>query len=841
MLGHPLRRREVKAANFVRFMSLGILGALVLAVGIACAGGGEKEAATEVGATRGATPGATLTPTSPQVAATTASRVVPPHDKPGPVAERLFFSGFHVDRAPLELRKGSMDLYNFGLKVAAVSEVSDDPEVRLYEAPATMLSILLNPAPAPPDKLNPFSIKEVRQAFQLLLNRDFVVQEIFGGRAVPMLTQVSPLDFDYLNIFDLVHKSGIRYTPEEARRQIKEAMEDAGAKLVDGTWQYKDRPVRLKFIIRVEDERRELGDLLTGELEKAGFRVERVYRPFAPAIFSVYSSDPKAFEWHLYTEGWGRGSAERYDFASINQMAAPWLGNMPGWREVGFWQYENDVLDEIGKKIFTGQFQSQDERDQLYRQATEMALDESVRVWVVNKMDSFPARRNLLGVTEDLVAGPKSIWTLREAFIEGEDEITVGSLWVWTERTTWNPIGGMGDVYSVDIWHNLNDPPIWSHPFTGLPMAFRASFDVETGGPAGKLAVPSDAVIWDAPSGRWKTVDGGVEATSKVTFDYSQYFQSSWHHGEQIAMADVVYSIFQGFDMAYSPEKAKIEVSLAVTSRPFLETFRGFRILDENRLEVYVDFWHFDESYIASYASPSDLSMPWEVLLAMDTLVFEKRRGAYSDTAASRFSVPWLSLVMEKDARLVRNTFRDLAGQLPQDVFSPQGSPLVTQEQAQKRYEAAAAWFDQYKHMVISNGPYFMTRYDPPAQFAELTAFRESTYPFRPGNWLFGAPPEILILDVQAEPVSAGSAATVKVQVQGPGELGLRYLLVDPATGSVLTSGEATRSSDQQFVVELGSDVTGDLEPRFYQLVLAAHSDELSRVKERRVDLEVKP
>ena len=36
------------------------------------------------------------------------------------------------------------------------------------------------------------------------------------------------------------------------------------------------------------------------------------------------------------------------------------------------------------------------------------------------------------------------------------------------------------------------------------------------------------------------------------------------------------------------------------------------------------------------------------------------------------------------------------------------------------RYEAAQDWFDEKDHLVISNGPFYLERFDPPAQFAEL-------------------------------------------------------------------------------------------------------------------------
>ena len=42
-----------------------------------------------------------------------------------------------------------------------------------------------------------------------------------------------------------------------AAHYTDEAYAAAGAELVDGTWSYGGEPIRLKFIARVEDERRE--------------------------------------------------------------------------------------------------------------------------------------------------------------------------------------------------------------------------------------------------------------------------------------------------------------------------------------------------------------------------------------------------------------------------------------------------------------------------------------------------------------------------------------------------------------------------------------------------------
>ncbi|MBI4202491.1 MAG: hypothetical protein HY532_05200 [Chloroflexi bacterium] len=771
---------------------------------------------------------------------TSAQEYTPPHQQPGPATETLRFQAFHVDIAGESLRAGQMDMYYFSLKTEAALKLRGTAGVTMYQAPATSISLLLNPAPAPAGELNPFSIKEVRYALQYAINRPFISQEIYKGLAQPMVAHVGPFDYDYLTVYEQLAESGITFDPDFARQMVNDAMTKAGATLQEGRWHFNGVPIQLRFIIRTEDERRDVGDLIRAQLESFGFSVAPSYQSFAPAVLTVYSTDPQLFQWHLYTEGWGRGAAERYDFGTINGMAAPWLGNMPGWQETGFWQYEQAQLDELGKRLFQGGFSNQAERDQIYREMTDLALDESVRIWLATIVNSLPASSQVQGITQDISVGPKSIWTLRDAYIPGKDTLTIGNLFVWTERTTWNPIGGFGDVYSVDVWRNLNDPPLWRDPFTGVPVPFRAAYDVTTAGPNGKLDVPADTLRWDAQAGKFVAVGSGVTATSKVVYDYSKYFSSNWHNGQPITMADVVYSIYQGFDMAYNQDKSRIETAIAVTSRPFLETIRGFRILDDTRIEIYVDYWHFVHDYIAEYASPAGLSMPWEVLAAMDKLVFEDRRAAYSDTAAQRYSVPWISLVMSNDSILVRRALTDMqdAGAFPSSVFQVGDRTLVDLTQAKARYEATIQWIRQRGMAVISNGPYMLTRYEPPAQFAELKAFRDPTYPFKPGDWYKGSSASIAFVDVATGQVQPGSPASVNVRLQGPGSINLQYLLVDQVAGKIVASGDARLVAQGQYTVELSAQDTARLAASPHQLFLVASSDAVSSLAERRVDLQ---
>jgi peptide/nickel transport system substrate-binding protein len=49
-------------------------------------------------------------------------------------------------------------------------------------------------------------------------------------------------------------------------------MKKLGAELVDGKWYYKGQPVVLKFLIRIEDQRRQIGDYVATLFEQLGFR-----------------------------------------------------------------------------------------------------------------------------------------------------------------------------------------------------------------------------------------------------------------------------------------------------------------------------------------------------------------------------------------------------------------------------------------------------------------------------------------------------------------------------------------------------------------------------------------
>ncbi len=796
--------------------------------------------------------------------------------KKGGASDSITYIAIALDKVVEEFKAGKIDAYIYGIRPTQVDPLKELPNVKFVTAPGGMVDIILNPAPvktikldgdqrgkylpalvgypenvitqvwydpkenktyvdiaADGQRINPLALKGVRLAINYLVDRDFIVKNIYRGFAAPMYTFLSSYDPDYAIVADILAQYGFKYDPDYAKQVITQEMSKAGAVLVGGKWYYAGKPVELTFIIRIEDERKDIGDLIATELEKVGFTVNRMYLPFAEALEKVYDSDPADLLWHIYTEGWGKSAIDKYDSGTINQMCAPWFGYMPGWQTEGWWWYRNDVIDDAGQKIYFGKFKSEAERHELYRTVTKLCIEDSVRVWIATRMDIHPVSASLQGITQDLGTGMRSPFNLKGVYVPGKPDIVFGHLWVYTARTIWNIYGGFTDVYSVDIQRATYDPLMWNDPFNGMPMAVRASYEVVTAGPDKTLDVPSDAIIWDATQGKWVNVKPGTKAISVVKYDMSKFIGTKWHHGITITWADILASWATWFDLVYNSTKASWDTYVSAPNKAFFDTVKGLRIdMAKNVLEVYVDYWHFSNAYIASYASLTPIN-PAELLLIENHLVYNLNKYTFSSTAATVRKVQPINPVPfidhANDIKSVADAWRT-TGYLPSKYFTlPDGRNLMPAAEWNSRLQALSTWINDHKHAWISQGPYYLDTFDKDKQKAVIKAFRDPTYPFTADYWVKGAVVAPKMVITETPRLIIGNATTIPITVSGKGPFSVIFLVKEIATNTIMLTGKGTKITENNFVIEIPPEKTSLFKPYYaYEIQIIATSESVA-------------
>jgi peptide/nickel transport system substrate-binding protein len=728
--------------------------------------------------------------------------------------------------AAKEVQAGNLQAYYWRIPLEVADAMKKDPNVAVTESPGGMWSLVINPIKT--DKMNPFSIREVRYALNFLINREFMVNEILRGYGAPQIAVYGIYDPDYLVVADEVDALGIKYNPELANQMISDAMTNAGAQKVGGKWMINNEPVMIKFFIRSDDPRRTaLGGAVTSGLENVGFTVEKVFGDLTKAFEIVYGSDPKQGQWHMYTEGWGRSAFVKYDTVVDAQMYAPWFGNMPGWGEESYASYQHPEIDDWSKKVSTGNFTSKAERDELIKKVILAGIKESVRIFVVSQIEPYVSNKNFKGTVNDFGAGLKTRFTSINGRI-GDTQggsVKIGMKQIY--QGSWNGPAGIKDSYSTMIWYTLYDPISWTNPHTGevFPIAPRLKWNAETAGPKGKLDVPSDAINWDRSSQSFKPIGAGVKATSKIATEVTL---SNWHHGTPMSRQDFLYGLYFGQQWGLSKRgEPTYDPEYSSQSEPGAKLFKGIRFIGDNKAEVYVDYWHFDQNFIADSGTVW-AGMPWEISAAAEKVVLDKK-AAYSRSAATATKLPWLSLIIKNDAELVKAALQEMKdrGVVPAAL---QG--VVTREEATRRYDAAIKWINEKGHALISNGPFWLVGYNPDARTITVKRNTDPTYPTPLGffkNFEVARTAQIKNVQVPST-IEAGKAATVRINVDVGGQPSdkaqLTYRIVDSQGKTVLKGVAAAAQPTGAYNVALAVADTSKLQVGSYEFKLFAVSPE---------------
>ena len=638
-----------------------------------------------------------------------------------------------------DIQAGNLDTYFFRIPLETVASISKDPNVKIYEKNAGSFGFLLNPAPSKnPNILNPFQFKEIRFAVNYLINREFVVDEILNGYGSVQIDPFGISSPEYEALIPVIESYNFKYNPSLAKGIIEKSLISHGATKLDDKWTYKGSPISIKLMIRSDDlPRKSMGEMLANELEKIGFTVQRDYGDLNKANLVVYGKDPQELSWQVYTEGFG-GTSQfvRYNPSTAAQMYSPYFGSMPGRGNPSFWNYQNSTLDKITQSIEFSNFTSEEERNELLRQALTLGIQESVRLFVAQNIDPYAASSSIKGLINDFGAGISTSKSLINArSIKNTSSINVGVKEVY--QGAWNNVGGCNDIYCTNILSLVSDSPTSRNPYTGEVIPLRNEWtNITTMGPEKRLAVDNDAVTWNPSDQKWEDV-GKNTSKSKVTL---HLVFSNWQNGQAMNKADLIYQLYFPYewsskinstDQTYDPEFAQ-------PAQVALKYLRGTKFLNNSTLVSFVDYWHFDKKEIADFASVWATS-PWEVNAAIERLV---KNGvfAYSRTEATVKNIEWLSLIIPSHAQAIKQELEKMKA----EGFVP--APLkgmVSVDEALKRYDASIKWITEHNHAIIGNGPYEIKNYNPAGRVISLAAFRDSSYPFPKGYWSIYESPKL--------------------------------------------------------------------------------------------------
>jgi peptide/nickel transport system substrate-binding protein len=681
-------------------------------------------------------------------------------------------------------------------------------------------------------RLNPFHVKEIREALNWLVNRRHVAEELYGGLAVPRYLPLSTAFPDYARLADVARQLELRYQhdPSRARQIIAAQMEKLGAQFQNGRWIYKGAPVRLTVLIRTEDERRRVGDYIAQLMEEQGFLVERLYRTAEESARIWILADPAAGRWHLYTGGWGATLISRDQADGFSFYYTPRGRPEPLWQA-----YTPDPeLDELADRLQRRDYQDWEERQGMMTRALDLAMEDSVRVWLIDQINVWPHARNV-SLAVDLAAGVAGadLWpyTLRYKDRLG-GRIVFGTPSLLTQP--WNPVAGSNFIFDQMILRAVSDSPVLPDPFTGLWLPQRiesAVVTIQEGVPviktldwltvetAEEITVPEDAwIAWNAGEQRFVTVGetypDGITARAVARIRYEDtYLKHRWHDGTQFSMADMILGWILAFERADEGSRL-FDAAHVPQFEVYQRHFRGWRILSEQPLEIEVfgDQIYPDAEWVAATRAYS--ASPWHTA-ALGIRAELNGELAFSTNKADQMQVEWMNYVAGPSLRILERHLRTAR----EEGFVPFPNVLrqfMREGEVEARYAALTQWFGQRRHFWVSDGPFYLHSVHPVERSVVVRRYED--FPDRSDKWLRFARPEIPVLDLDGPViVPAGTAAEFELEITFDGEpyevdqIDMARYLVFNSRGEVVKEGDARHVAEGRWAISLAPELVSQL------------------------------
>jgi peptide/nickel transport system substrate-binding protein len=685
-------------------------------------------------------------------------------------------------------------------------------------------------------KLNPFAVPRIREAMNYLVDRKYICDELMAGMAVPRYTCLTPAFPDYARYADTIKdiEKKYSYNPDKAKEIITEEMLKLGAELKDGKWYYKGEPVTIIFLIRVEDWRRQIGDYVASQLEKMGFTVDRQYKTSKEASPIWMRGNPADGKWHIYTAGWLTEFVARDESDNFGYFYTPRGESVPLWQAYK----PSPEFDYVAGRLWNRDFKTIKERDELMRRALYLSMEDSVRVWLVQQVPPWPARKEI-SLTYDLAAGFSGarLWpyTIRYTDrIGGTVKIATSDLFV----DPVNPVAGSNWVYDLMYVRALSDPAVMPDPFTGLfwpQRVKKAEVYALKGLPIGvtldwvtlkfvdNITVPRDAWYdWDPVKQEIVYAPPNTTAKTKTVVYYDDnLFNMKFHDGSKFSIADIVFSYILTFDRA-KPESPVYDESYIESFEAFRQYFKGFRIVSTNPLviEYYSDQVYLDAEWIAWVAASTfytDYSQgpgPWHTI-AIGWLAEADKKLAFSADKADSLKVEWMNYIAGPSLSILKEYLDKAIAQ----KFIPYKNVMgkyVSEAEALERYNNLKKWYETKGHFLVGNGPFYLDKVDTTAMTVVLKANRE--FMDTADKWIRFSKPMIPEVKITTTPtITPGLSAEIPISITFEGKPYrvsdmnyVKYMITSPTTTLV---GVAEPVKDGEWRIKLSSEETSKLPP----------------------------
>ncbi len=751
------------------------------------------------------------------------------------------------DAAVTRLEVGDLDVFAYNISEPDIAQRVFDSEILVYEtAYGNYNDLTFMPSTNPEfndGRLNPFYSDKIREAMNWLVDRDYISQEITGGLSRPRFVPVNYASKDSALLADTIAALALKYAhnPDKAVEVITAEMEALGATMADGQWTYNGEPVVLTALIRVEDERLEIGDYVSNLLEDIGFTVQRDYKTSAEASPCWLRSDPDEGCAHFYTGGWVSTAIDRDAATNFQFFYTPDGYPVPPWQAYT----PSPEFYDLATRLANSDFANMDERAEMMAQALDLALLDSQRIWLKDDVGVAPHKANV-ALASDLSGSiyGSQLWaqTLRYTDMVG-GSMTVAMPSIMTNP--WNPIGGSNWVYDMMPIRGMQGNAVKPDPFTGLNLPVRlqsAQVFVEEGLPVEQnldwatlefvpeIVVPDDVwADWDATNQVWITAAERFTETqtvaSKVVMTYEDdlFDTVKWHDGSPFTLADMVMFMIMQFDTA-KEDSAVYDESAVPGFQTFMGAFKGWKVAsgDPLTIEYYTDAYQLDaENNITDFraAWPSAYwngqEAAWHVI-APAWMVEAAGEAAFTADKSTANEVEWMSWIGGPTLELLKAKL-DQAQAESFIPYAPTLGQYVTAEEAAARYANLQEWVRRYNHYWVNTGPFFLQKVFPVE--GTLILQHNPDYPDPATRWeAFASAPVPEVLVDGPGSVTIGDEATFDIYVTFEGEpyavadtMMAKWLLFD-ATGQLAAQGEAVAVEDGHWQAVVSADVTGALE-----------------------------